>query len=136
PVRGHTWQQEKNWGYLSYDNAKKLTDAYVHLLAVMRRLVCRGLSAAVYTKTTDVEIEVNGLMTYDREVVKMDQQRIVDAARKLYEPPPKMNVLLSTSEHEPQTWRYITSKPDEGWYAADFDDSAWKSGPAGFGTEG
>ncbi len=40
----------------------------------MRPLIGRGLSAAVYTQTTDVEIEVNGLMTYDREVVKMDRR--------------------------------------------------------------
>ena len=73
PVSGHTWQSEKNWGYVSYDNAEKLTDAYVNLLTMMRPLIGQGLSAAVYTQTTDVEVEVNGLMTYDRERVKMDE---------------------------------------------------------------
>ena len=82
PVKGHTWQQEKNWGYVSYDSKEKLTDAYVALLTAMRPLVGRGLSAAVYTQTTDVEIEVNGLMTYDREIVKMDAARIKAAAEK------------------------------------------------------
>src|SRR4051812_3821580 len=88
PVKGHTWQQEKNWGYVTYDSKEKLTDAYVALLTAMRPLIGRGLSAAVYTQTTDVEVEVNGLMTYDREIVKMDLPRIKAAAQKLYSPPP------------------------------------------------
>jgi beta-galactosidase/beta-glucuronidase len=88
PVRGHTWQQEKNWGYVSYDNSEKLTDAYVDLLSKVEALVGRGLSAGVYTQTTDVEVEVNGLMTYDRSMVKMDEGRIKEAATKMFERPP------------------------------------------------
>jgi hypothetical protein len=44
-----------------------------------------GMSAAVYTQTTDVETEVNGLMTYDREIVKPDEEQIAAAHRKLFE---------------------------------------------------
>ena len=62
------------------DPAQLVHDAYVALLTAMRPLVGRGLSAAVYTQTTDVEIEVNGLMTYDREVVKMDLRAGLQAA--------------------------------------------------------
>jgi hypothetical protein len=134
PVKGHTWQAEKNWGYVSYDSADALTDAYVDLLTMMRPLVGEGLSAAVYTQTTDVEIEVNGLMTYDRERVKMDEARITAAAKKLYEKPPRMTVLVATSENKPQTWRYTTTKPDSDWMKSDFDDSGWQNGPGGFGT--
>jgi hypothetical protein len=136
PVRGHTWQKEKNWGYVSYDSKEKLTDAYVALLTAMRPLVGRGLSAAVYTQTTDVEIEVNGLMTYDREVVKMDLPRIAAAAKKLYSPPPEIEVVAPSSEKEAQTWRYTMKKPDAVWFEPGFDDSKWKSGPGGFGSEG
>jgi hypothetical protein len=136
PVRGHTWQDEKNWGYVSYDTAEELTDAYVELLTMMRPLVGRGLAAAVYTQTTDVEIEVNGLMTYDRALVKMDEQRIVEAAKRLHEPPPELRVLAATGEHALQTWRYTTSEPRGDWHEPAFDDRAWKKGPAGFGTEG
>jgi len=72
PLPGHTWQSEKNWGYRSFKNAEELTAAYVKLLTDLYPLIgSKGLSAAVYTQTTDVEVEVNGLMTYDREVVKM-----------------------------------------------------------------
>jgi hypothetical protein len=136
PVSGHTWQDEENWGYVSYTNADDLTDAYVNLLTDMRPLIGRGLAAAVYTQTTDVEIEVNGLMTYDREVVKMDPERITDAARKLYQPPPQLRVVVETSEKSPQNWNYTTEQPADGWQEASFDDSAWKRGEGGFGTEG
>ncbi|MBA3484739.1 MAG: beta-galactosidase [Pirellulales bacterium] len=136
PVAGHTWQDEKNWGYVSYDTAEKLTDAYVDLLTAMRPLISDGLSAAVYTQTTDVEIEVNGILTYDRQQVKMDLDRIAAAAKELYGPPPSVATLAPTSEVEPQTWSYVTEQPADDWFAADFDDSSWKTGPGGFGTEG
>ena len=77
PVRGHTWQDQKNWGYRSFTNSEALTTAYVDLIAKLFPLIEeKGLSAAVYTQTTDVEIEVNGLMTYDREKVKMDITKV------------------------------------------------------------
>jgi beta-galactosidase/beta-glucuronidase len=82
PVRGHTWQAEKNWGYRSFTNAEALTTAYLELAAKLFPFVAKkGLSAAVYTQTTDVEIEVNGLMTYDRELVKMDLKKVAAANR-------------------------------------------------------
>lgn len=83
PVKGHTWQDEKNWGYRSFENAEDLTAAYLELIENLKPLINEGLSAAVYTQTTDVEIEVNGLMTYDRAVIKMDAQRIAAANREL-----------------------------------------------------
>jgi glycosyl hydrolase family 2 len=136
PVKGHTWQAEKNWGYRSYENSADLTDAYVKLLTAMRPLIGQGLSAAVYTQTSDVEIEVNGIMTYDRDVVKMDLDRIAEAARKLYLPPPLFNKFLASSEQQPQQWAYTTEKPEGDWMKPDFDASGWKTGPAGFGSEG
>jgi hypothetical protein len=134
PVRGHTWQDEKNWGYVSYENKNELTDAYVDLLTSMRPLIGRGLAAAVYTQTTDVEIEVNGLMTYDRTLIKMDEPRIVAAAKKLYLPPPNVRVILPTSEEQPKTWRYTTKKPAGDWEKPGFDDRSWKTGSGGFGA--
>ena len=82
PIHGHTWQAEKNWGYRSYTNSEALTTAYIDLTKKLFPLIeGKGLSAAVYTQTTDVEIEVNGLMTYDREVVKMDLKKVAEANR-------------------------------------------------------
>jgi beta-galactosidase/beta-glucuronidase len=86
-LAGHTWQQEKSWGYRSFKTQEELTTAYVDLLAALRPLVTKpGLSAAVYTQTTDVEIEVNGLMTYDRALLKLDETRATTAARELRRP--------------------------------------------------
>ena len=88
PVKGHTWQDEKNWGYRSFTDADALTSAYLRLLDRLHPMTGEaGLCAAVYTQTTDVEIEVNGLMTYDRALVKMDRGAIAAAAAKLYTPP-------------------------------------------------
>jgi hypothetical protein len=86
PLTGHTWQAEKNWGYRSFQTPEELTDAYVNLIDKLRPLLADpGLSAAIYTQTTDVEIEVNGLMTYDRAVIKMDAERVGAANRRLYQ---------------------------------------------------
>jgi len=76
PVAGHTWQEEKNWGYRSFATPGELTEAYLELIDKLIPMIEQGLSAAVYTQTTDVEIEVNGLMTYDRALVKMDRDRV------------------------------------------------------------
>jgi beta-galactosidase/beta-glucuronidase len=72
PIEGHTWQNQDNWGYRNYKNKAELTSAYIKLNRDLQDLIGKGLSAAVYTQTTDVEIEVNGLMTYDRKLIKMD----------------------------------------------------------------
>jgi hypothetical protein len=72
PLEGHTWQDQDNWGYRNYKNQEELTSAYTNLIRDLQELVGKGLSAAVYTQTSDVEVEVNGLMTYDRKVTKMD----------------------------------------------------------------
>lgn len=133
PLEGHTWQGKDNWGYRSFTAKEELQRAYVGLLGALRPMIAQGVSAAVYTQTTDVEIEVNGLMTYDRAVLKMDADTIAKAARKLYLPPPKVTVLVPTSEQTAQTWRFTTDKPSDGWQKPDFDDSSWKSGPGGFG---
>jgi len=96
PIPGHTWQSEKNWGYRSFTNSAALTDAYLDLIAKLFPLAEeKGLSAAVYTQTTDVEVEVNGLMTYDRELVKMDLKKVAAANRKTTKAPHEDAVLLT-----------------------------------------
>ena len=88
PIPGHTWQAEKNWGYRSYTTRDELTEAYLALIKKLHPMTGQqGLSAAVYTQTTDVEVEVNGLMTYDREMIKMDVPSVTAANKALYTPP-------------------------------------------------
>ena len=75
-IEGHTWVPEQGWGYVEYDTEEKVTDTYVEYANKLLNLIPRGFSAAVYTQTTDCEVELNGLMTYDREVVKLNEDRI------------------------------------------------------------
>jgi hypothetical protein len=89
PIKGHTWQEERNWGYRSYNNSGELTDAYVALIKRLRPMIAEtGLSAAIYTQTTDVEVEVNGLMPYDRAMVKMDEAAVTTANKSVFMPVP------------------------------------------------
>jgi len=136
PLQGHTWQKEKNWGYRTYKTRAELTEAYLGLIEKLRWLIGQGLAAAVYTQTSDVEVEVNGLMTYDRAIVKMDVAKVSAANKRLYEPPPQLVTLVASSQQAGQLWRYTTSQPPAGWQQPDFDDSAWQQGPGGFGTKG
>lgn len=84
PVEGHTWQAKNNWGYQSFSNRDELWEKYHSFIGRLANLIPQGLSAAVYTQTTDVEIEVNGLMTYDRKVLKMDPEKLASAHRILF----------------------------------------------------
>ncbi|HCO95859.1 MAG TPA: hypothetical protein DIU00_18285 [Phycisphaerales bacterium] len=136
PVKGHTWQDEKNWGYISYKTREELTGAYVALIDNLRSIIGDGLSAAVYTQTTDVEVEVNGLMTYDRAMIKMNAKKAAAANKRLYLPAPILKTIVPTSQKEPQSWRYTTSEPADGWQRLGFNNSAWQKGPGGFGTKG
>ncbi len=113
PMAGHTWQDKKSWGYRSFSNRDNLTVAYLALTAKLRPLVESRLSAAVYTQTTDVEIEVNGLMTYDRAEVKMDPERVAAANGKLYLPLPPLNPTARVAASTLAYWRFEDGKPGE-----------------------
>ncbi|SDJ47230.1 Beta-galactosidase/beta-glucuronidase [Streptomyces indicus] len=79
-VPGHAWPVRHT--YVGVDRAK-YTDEYLALLDKVRTLACQGGNGAVYTQITDVEGELNGLLTYDRKVLKGDQQRIKAAHEAL-----------------------------------------------------
>jgi len=82
-LEGHLWASDKNWGYVQFKNSKEVTDEYVKYAESLLKLSKSGFSAGVYTQTTDVEGEVNGLMTYDRKVIKIDEQRVREINRKI-----------------------------------------------------
>ncbi|MBT7623491.1 MAG: beta-galactosidase [Flavobacteriaceae bacterium] len=75
-IDGHLWQKNKNWGYVKYSNSKEATDEYINFGNQLFEMVPKGFSGAIYTQTTDVEGEVNGLMTYDRKILKLDVERV------------------------------------------------------------
>lgn len=80
PVEGHLWQADKNWGYKGLcSSGEEVLKKYRHYaLDEFIPEIRTGVSAGVYTQTTDVETEVNGLMTYDRKVVKVDEAALRD----------------------------------------------------------
>ena len=78
----HTWVKDRNWGYVKYKSSAEATDAYVAFVEKLKKLIVSGFSAAIYTQTTDVEIEINGLMTYDRKVIKLDEAKISKVNRE------------------------------------------------------
>ncbi|MCF0167657.1 MAG: hypothetical protein HUJ93_03300, partial [Bacteroidales bacterium] len=87
PVEGHLWKESddknKNWGYVTLEGIESVTRKYVEFAQILLGQVYEGTSAAIYTQTTDVETEVNGLMTYDRKVLKVDEKRVAKANKAL-----------------------------------------------------
>ena len=76
-IPDHVWVKNRdNWGYTRFNSPKEVTDEYARYADELLRLIGCGFAAAVYTQTTDVEVEVNGLMTYDRKVMKVEPERI------------------------------------------------------------
>ncbi|MDO9086760.1 MAG: glycoside hydrolase family 2 TIM barrel-domain containing protein [Anaerolineaceae bacterium] len=82
-VEGHLWQEEKLFAYRMVKTSEELTNWYLNLMDKLMTLKKMGLVAAIYTEICDVEYEINGFLTYDREVLKMDREQIQAAHRQL-----------------------------------------------------
>ena len=76
PIKDHLWWNKRNWGYIQFNNTDEVTAEYVKYATQLKKFIPQGMSAAIYTQTTDVEGEVNGFVTYDRKVVKMDKSKV------------------------------------------------------------
>jgi hypothetical protein len=137
PIEDHIWlKTDRNWGYGgNLKDKDDLFETYKQLNDKMHPMISKGLSAAVYTQTTDVEVEVNGLMTYDR-ILKVDAAKFKAANDALRLEPSTYKTVLPTAKEKASDWAYTIDKPADGWEKPGFDDSAWKKGPSGFGTDG
>jgi hypothetical protein len=135
-VDSHTWAK-KTWGYQGTSSKADLTRKYERLMQSAWKLHKeKGLSAAVYTQLTDVETEANGLVTYDRIVLKVDLARVAAVNGGDFSKMPYVETVVPTSQAKGLTWRYSLGKPEANWFKPDFDDSKWKEGEGGFGTKG
>jgi hypothetical protein len=135
-LKGHLWN-EKTWSYQGVADSQDLTRKYERLLRRVHELKEKpGLSAAIYTQLTDVETEANGLLTYDRAVVKPNLERVAAANRGDFSRMPAVHVIVPTAQEQGIPWRYTLKKPPDGWFKPDFDATAWRDGEAGFGTRG
>ena len=132
-VKGRTWRAEGG-GYTNVTSASDLEERYGEYSDLLKMFRDQhGLSAAVYTQITDVETELNGLLTYDR-VLKCDPAAIARANRFAY-PVPTYQEIVPTSEKNAQTWKYTFAAPGEGWSQKTFDDADWQTGKGGFDTQ-
>jgi hypothetical protein len=132
-IDGHTWTQ-KTWGYQGTKSQDELTARYEQLLRGAYELRdAAGLNAAIYTQITDVETEANGLLTYDRAIVKVDLARAAAANRGRF---PQIKTVVADSRREGQPWRMTLKEPAADWIKPDFDDAKWTKATGGFGTKG
>jgi hypothetical protein len=84
-VPGHMWTDE-GWGYALFPDRESLTQRFEDYMATLAAARERGLSAAVYTQITDIETENNGLLTYDREIAKIEPEAIAMAHKGIFGP--------------------------------------------------
>jgi len=134
-VPGHLWMTDKNWGYQSFGDKAAMEGEYARLAGALHGMIGLGLSAAIYTQTTDVEGEVNGLVTYDRAVPKLPADKLAALHAGLMKETRKARVILADSSFQPQPWLYTLAPPASGWEQPSFDASSWKKGSGGFGGD-
>lgn len=131
-IPGHTWAP--GWGYVAAADGDELASMFEDMCVQLSGQVSgQGQSAAVYTEITDVEIELNGFLTYDRQVRKPDVDRI-RAAIAQAGAPITVTPVVPTSQAAGQTWSYSTATPPAGWFSPGFNAAGWSSGPGGFGS--
>ena len=134
PQPEHDWSTNY-WSYQTLPDTAALEGWYYCLLQeIWAQKEKRGLSAAIYTQTTDVETECNGLLTYDRRVEKIAPARLAAMnSGELFRQP--KTVLLTNAVFGVPVWRYTFARPQPWWILPTFDDHTWPEGPGGFGTD-
>ena len=133
---GHVWGSG-DWGYATMGSRKELMDTYEqYVFDLVKFRDCFGMCGGVYTQITDVEIEINGLITYDRAVVKVDFDRMAEINSRLVKSMLKKDTIIATASEGGEMWKMTTTTPADNWYATDFNDSNWKTKKSGFGTAG
>ncbi len=133
PVKNHLWWDKRNWGYRTYTSRDELNKNYQRVVNNLHGLIGQGLAAAIYTQTTDVEGEINGLMTYDRKIIKLNEEALRKLHNSLYKSiTHSVETIAGTSEKTPQQWQYHFGDVELGWNKLDFNASKWKSKTAPF----
>ncbi len=83
-IKDHVWNAKRSFGYIMFSKSESLSKAYknLHEMQIIP-LIKKGLSATVYTQVSDVEFEVNGIYSYDRKVLKINKDTIIEVNKKL-----------------------------------------------------
>ncbi len=132
PVPDHLWWNKRNWGYRTYQSKEELADNYARVYHNLIGPWSRGVAAAIYTQTTDVEGEVNGLMTYDRAMVKFDAGAVSKIHAEFYGQPPKHSAVAPSAMSATQSWLYRFDQPSGKWNAQGAAADGWEKGMAPF----
>ena len=147
PVSGHLWKEVKggNWGYGGIEDTKTregLEKTYLGLMDRLAGYAVEGLAGSVYTQTTDVEIEINGFMTYDRKVLKFDaakiraaHERVVKMAYEAAKCKKHREQVTAKLDPNPKAWAWTTQAPAGDWFKAAYNDADWKRSAGGFGNK-
>ena len=140
-IEDHMWAGS-DVDYTTVDDADTYANLYDHYTDRLQELQQeKGLWMSVYTQITDVEQECNGILTYDRKVLKVSPaqqaamraniQRTINSRYK-----GATTIVPAGDENSSIQWKYTTSEPADDWYSPDFDATGWKTGYAGFGGGG
>jgi hypothetical protein len=133
---GHCWSASRNWAYRMEPDAEALRNDYLLLLRQVWSLHhLHGLSAAVYTQTTDVETECNGLLSYDRAVSKLPPE-VLAQANAVGRDQTAGHVIVPDAISANVSWSYTFQAPGPEWIRPGYNAAGWKEGVAGFGTSG
>lgn len=138
-VDGHRWIGGSKMQYTQVYSKDEFTDRFINYVDQVYGLQANGMCAAVYTQITDVEDEENGLITYDRKVVKVDSKRLAEVKKAVERNYSHTAVSLVSSAINGAggTWKYFRSDAplaNNTWKDVSFSDKDWKEGKAGFGS--
>ncbi|MDP6524470.1 MAG: glycoside hydrolase family 2 TIM barrel-domain containing protein [Kiritimatiellia bacterium] len=126
---------KKNWGYGGLPrNKNELLARFRLSMFYLWELKNKGIAGGVYTQTTDVEGEVNGLMTYDRAIEKFPRKQLKSLHNMLYSGNLTGEYALPMAHTNSTAVKYTTSEPKADWFKPGFDDGSWTTGPAGLGN--
>jgi len=140
-VDNHRWIGGSDMKYTQVYSSEELKDRFIKYVKMIKDLQGSGLCAAVYTQLTDVEDEENGVMTYDRKVVKVNDAQLKQIRDAVQDVCNSQTVIvpvekISQTYDVNNDWKYLmTNKPldSDNWKDVSFSDSSWKNGKAGFG---
>ncbi len=132
-IEGHSWGN----GVVEVLDQESFSNIYESYALTLCRLKANdALSGAVFTQITDVEGEYNGLMTYDRDIYKIDQKKLKELNENVIYRQLSFKDILATSQNTNQSWKYTTNTPPNNWYEKGFNDLSWKNGRAPFASSG
>lgn len=84
-VEGHMWRYRFKHAYDMSKNGEEMVEKYAEMMTMLHSMIKEGLCGAIYTQITDIEREINGLLTYDRDIIKMDMKRLKEMHNSLYQ---------------------------------------------------